>query len=109
MDNSRRRMAIATFASLGDVERTAKRLQALGVAQCERFFLPADQKPSDLAHNGPGWPSDWPSGARGDRANVMLLRVVFETAAQEQVVTKALLESDAQSVQLHDIDPLAGP
>ncbi len=108
MDNIRRRMAIATFASAGDVERTTRRLQALGVGQCERLTLPADQKPSELARSGAGWPSGR-LPVSDSRSGTLLLRVMLETPDQERVVTRALLESNAQSVQLHDIDPLAGP
>jgi hypothetical protein len=107
MDNSRRRMAIATFASAGDVERTTQRLRALGIAQCERFSLPADQKHSDLARSGAGWPLGRLAGSTDSKSAMLLLRIMLETPDQEQLVTRALLDSDARSVQLHDIDPQA--
>ena len=85
MERFRRRVAVGVFATRDDADVMVGRLAALGVAHdCVLAAL-----------------SDQP--AAGD-ARCVALRVQLETLAQEQLVTRALLESAALSVELHDLD-----
>lgn len=101
----RRRMAIGVFATLGDVEVAIARLEALGIRRHECFALPAGQSPSDLvprqleqAHFDLG-------NGHAPEPGHMVLRVYVDTVREEQLVAGALLDSPAESVQLHDVNP----
>jgi hypothetical protein len=98
-------MAIGIFATVKDVETTIARLDALGIHRHECFALPANQAPSELVPHGldqaPVDLGDLHMPASGH----ILLRVYLETVQQEQIVATTLLESPAESVQLHDVDP----
>lgn len=89
MDRNRRRVAIGVFATLGDAESVVVRLTALGITHFERLPASTDQ-------------------AAADPSNTIALRVYLQTPDEEQLVARALLESNAQSVQLHDVDSLRG-
>jgi hypothetical protein len=89
LDRNRRRVAIGLFATLGDAESVVVRLTALGITHFERLPVSADQ-----AATAP--------------SNTIALRVYLQTPDEEQLVARALLESNAQSVQLHDVDSLHG-
>lgn len=101
----RRRMAIGIFATVSDVETTIALLIALGIHRHECFSLPPDQTPSGLIQHGPDQdPVDFTNLQR-PAAGPIMLRVYLETLRDEQIVARALLESPAQSVQLHDVNP----
>ncbi|WP_332690398.1 hypothetical protein [Devosia sp.] len=105
MDPIRRRMAIGIFATVKDVETTIARLDALGIHRHECFSLPLDQAPSELVPHGL---DQAPVDLRDLHVPVsghILLRVYLETVRDEQIVARALLESAAESVQLHDVNP----
>lgn len=107
MGNSRRRVAIGIFAAATDIEAVLDRLRTLGIERCERFVLPADQSPSDLALQGPGHRPVMPFDSGEPASGPFMLRVYPNTMAEEQTVARMLLESAALSVQLHDLDPPA--
>ena len=82
MERVRRRVAVGVFATRDDAEAMVGRLAALGITQvCVLTALP-----------------DQPN------ARCIALRVPLQTLAQEQLVTRILLESAALSVELHDLD-----
>lgn len=105
----RQRMAIGIFANVEDAESASSRLHALGFHLQECFVLPTaptssgmvpqviDQEPVDL------------KGLVLPASGQIMLRVFLETVLDEQLVAGALLESPAESVQLHDVNlPRAG-
>lgn len=101
----RRRMAIGIFASVKDAQSAISRLDALGIRRHECFALPADQAPAGLVPHGP---DQEPVDLRNPdlpAAGHIMLRVYLETVRDEQLVAGALLESPAESVQLHDVNP----
>lgn len=105
----RQRVAIGIFATVKDAESASSRLHALGIHSHECFALPRapasagvvpqvlDQEPVDL------------KGLVLPASGQIMLRVFLETVRAEQLVAGALLESPAESVQLHDVNlPRAG-
>lgn len=105
MNRNRRRMAIGVFATAGDAEVIVARLRALGIAHHDCFPLPPDQALSDLGLEE----VDRQSGKSPLVAGPVVLRIHLKTAADEQAVVRTLLDSTAQSVQLHDVDPPPAP
>lgn len=98
MYGSRRRVAIGIFATAEEAAATMARLRRLGIMRHECLSLPDDHVPSALsvARAVPATPTP--------AAGPVMVRTYLDTMAEEQVVVAALLESAAQSVQLHDID-----
>ncbi|KRA43222.1 hypothetical protein [Devosia sp. Root635] len=77
-------MAIGVFATQGDAESVVLGLAALGITRFERLPTSTDQ-------------------AAADPRGTIVLRVYLQTLDEEQLVARTLLESNAQSVQLHDV------
>ena len=82
-------MAIGVFATQGDAESVVLGLAALGITRFERLPTSTDQ-------------------AAADPCGTVVLRVYLQTLDEEQLVARTLLESNAQSVQLHDVDTRDG-
>lgn len=101
MQRVRRRVAIGVFATRDDAQVMVVRLAALGVTR-DCLLTAVDDEPPPL--DRPDQSAIAPPGLTGDRSGRVALRVSLETLVQEQVVTRALLESVALSVELHDLD-----
>lgn len=100
MDVARRRMAIGIFAKGEDVEAIIGRFGTLGISHHECFSLTPGHEPSEQELYGSRQDAIALPALAGSR---VMLRVYLDTLADEQVVAKILLESAAQSVQLHDV------
>lgn len=96
MNRNRRRVAIGVFATRAEAQATVARLQALGIDHSECLPLPPGQAPSALAEPRPASP--------GDSPGLVMVRAYLGSMADEQTVVVALLDSAAQSVQLHDVE-----
>jgi hypothetical protein len=104
----RRRMAIGIFATSKGVEIAISRLEALGIRRHECFALPADQAPSDLAPRQLEQVRIDLGTAQLPQSGHIVLRVYVDTVREEQLVAETLLDSPAESVQLHDVNPPPG-
>lgn len=101
----RRRMAIGVFSTLSDVEIAISQLEVLGIHRHECFALPADQSPSDLLPRQLEQARLDLSNGHAPENGHIVLRVYVDTVREEQLVAGALLDSPAESVQLHDVNP----
>jgi len=101
MSEARHRAAIGVFATTADMDAVTARLASQGICCCVSF--PAAQETA-----GPGQ-GDLPLSAatlgdlRARFPSAVVLRIELKGAREEALVAQTLLDSAAQSVQLHDL------
>ena len=103
MSQERLRTAIGVFATTADLDAVAARLRRQGINQC--VACPIAQAAAALWQDRdlPALRDDMLGELRARFPEAIMLRVDLRSASEEALVARTLLESSAQSVQLHDL------
>jgi len=103
MSEARRRAAIGIFATTADLDAVATRLASQGISRC--VSCPIAQAVAEMGpgHDRPALSAATLGDLRLRCPSAVMLRVDLKGAKEEALVAKTLLESAAQSVQLHDL------
>ena len=101
MSEARRRAAIGVFATTADIDAVTTRLRSQGVRCCT--WCPIAQAVADMGQGRPALSAATMGDLRTRYPQALMLRVDLHGSHEEALVAQTLLDSPAQSVQLHDL------
>ena len=100
----RHRTAIGIFANSADLDAVASRLHSQGIDRCTSFDVGSGATEPREFRGAPPLSSSLLVDLRARYPNALVLRIDLTGGAKEEaLVARTLLESAAQSVQLHDL------
>jgi len=103
MSEVRRRAAIGIFTTVADLDAVTSKLRSQGVERCETFDV--GSAANEISRGGafPLLSSSLLGDLQARYPHAFVLRVDLTGGAKEEaMVARTLLDSAAQSVQLHD-------
>ncbi|MCS6760327.1 MAG: hypothetical protein MO852_16410 [Candidatus Devosia euplotis] len=104
MPEARHRAAIGVFATAADLDAVAARLLGQGISHCLTFTVAQSGGGDDPVPGNPPLSAATLDELRARFPAAMVLRVDLSGSARgEALVAQILLDSAAQSVQLHDL------
>ncbi|MGV8855812.1 MAG: hypothetical protein ACOH2L_14325 [Devosia sp.] len=104
MPEARRRAAIGIFANSADLDAATLRLHDRGIDGYLSFQVEAGSSELEQGRGNPPLSPSTLDALRARFPHALVLRVDLTGGAkQDALVAQALLESAAQSVQLHDL------